>query len=191
MGSHKAPSWCLWWYPLIRWRGRSIYCLQGWSSCALHIQRDSYSSWNQYYPNTNAVATKLSSFSSNRSLLKQQLLDYGKVCVKAGYEYFHQKFDVDLKQAVSVFKQAVSVFKQARFFNPAKIGELKPSCADTDDLKAIPGLRSGAMDHFPVTSHIHVTLIITRWIMPGGASTRCQMYYVLWGKPNQRTHFCV
>jgi len=82
--------------------------------------------------------------------------------VKAGYEYFHQKFDVDLKQAVSVFKQA-------RFFNPVKTGELKPSCADTDDLKAIPGLRSGAMDHFPVTSHIHVTLIITRWIMPGEA----------------------
>ena len=32
---------------------------------------------NQYYPNTNAVATKLS---SNRPTLKQQLLDYGKVC---------------------------------------------------------------------------------------------------------------
>jgi len=93
---------------------------------------------NQYYPNTNAVATKLSSFSSNQSVLKQQLLDYGKVCVKAAYEYFHQKFDVDLKQAVSVFKQA-------RFFNPAKIGELKPSCADIDDLKAIPGLHSGAI----------------------------------------------
>jgi len=100
--------------------------------------------------------------------------------VKAGYEYFHQKFDVDLKQAVSVFKQAVSVFKQARFFNPAKIGELKPSCADTDDLKAIPGLRSGAMDHFPVMSHIRISLIITRWIMPGGGqahTVKCIMFY--------------
>ena len=58
--------------------------------------------------------------------------------MRAAYEYFHQKLDVDLKQAVSVFKQA-------RFFNPAKIGELKPSCADIDDLKAIPGLRSGAI----------------------------------------------
>ena len=58
--------------------------------------------------------------------------------MRAAYEYFHQKLDVDLKQAVSVFKQA-------RFFNPAKIGELKPSCADIDDLKASPGLRSGAI----------------------------------------------
>jgi len=58
--------------------------------------------------------------------------------VKAAYDYFHQKFDVDLKQAVLVFKQA-------RFFNPAKIGELKHSCTDIDDLKAIPGLRSGAI----------------------------------------------
>ena len=66
---------------------------------------------HQYYPNTNAVATKLS---SNRSDLKQQLLDYGKVCVQAAYEYFHQKFNIDLKEAVSIFKQA-------RFFDPAKI----------------------------------------------------------------------
>ena len=58
---------------------------------------------HQCYPNTNAVATKLS---SNRSDLKQQLLDYGKVCVQAAYEYFHQKFDIDLKEAVSIFKQA-------------------------------------------------------------------------------------
>ena len=90
---------------------------------------------NQYYPNTNAVATKLS---SNRPTLKQQLLDYGKVCVKAAYEYFHQKFDINLKEAVSIFKQA-------RFFDPAKIGELKPSCSDIDDLKAILGLRSGSL----------------------------------------------
>jgi len=48
-----------------------------------------------------------------------------------------------------------------------------------------------AMDHFPVTSRIRGSLIITPWIMPGGGSTRYQMYYVLWGKPNQRTHFCV
>ena len=83
----------------------------------------------QYYPNTNAVATKLS---SSRSNLKQQLLDYGKVCVQAAYNYFHQKFDVDLKEAVSIFKQA-------------KIGELKPTCSDIDDLKAIPCLRSSEL----------------------------------------------
>ena len=42
-------------------------------------------------------------------------------------------------------KQAVEIFKLARFFDSAKIGELKPSCADIDNLKAIPGLRSGAI----------------------------------------------
>ena len=88
-----------------------------------------------FHTNTNAVATKLS---SNRSGLKQQLLDYGKVCVQAAYEYFHQKFDIDMKEAVSIFRQA-------RYFDPAKIGELKPSCSDIDDLKAIPCLRSSAL----------------------------------------------
>ena len=90
---------------------------------------------HQYYPNTNAVATKLS---ANRSNLKQQLLDYGKVCVQAAYDYFHQKFDINLKEAVSIFKHA-------RYFDPAKIGELKPSCSDIDGLKAIPCLRSSTL----------------------------------------------
>ena len=81
---------------------------------------------HQYYPNTNAVATKLS---ANRSNLKQQLLDYGKVCVQAAYDYFHQKFDIDLKEAVSIFKHT-------RYFYPAKIGELNPSCSDIDGLKS-------------------------------------------------------
>lgn len=47
---------------------------------------------HQYYPNTNAVATKLS---SNRSNFKQQLLYYGK-CVQAAYEYFNQKFYIEV-----------------------------------------------------------------------------------------------
>ena len=46
------------------------------------------------------------------------------------------------------------------------------------------------MDHFPLTSRIRGSLIITPWIMPGG-STRCQIYCVLWEKPNQRKHSSV
>ena len=58
--------------------------------------------------------------------------------MQAAYEYFHQKFDIDLKEAVSIFKQAC-------FFDPAKIGELKLSCSDIDDLKAISCLHSSAL----------------------------------------------
>ena len=83
----------------------------------------------QCYRNTNAVTTKLS---SNRSNLKQQLPDYGKGCVQAANDYFNQKFDHDLK--------VVSIFEQASFLDPAKIGEVKPTCSDIDDLKAIPCL---------------------------------------------------
>ena len=49
---------------------------------------------SQYYPNTNAVANKLSSDPT-----RQQLIEYGKACVKTSYEYFHQKFQNDLKTA--------------------------------------------------------------------------------------------
>ena len=87
---------------------------------------------NEHYPNTNAVAIKLS---SDRNPQRQQLLDYAKVCVRPAYKYFHQKFDNDLKMAVSIFKYA-------RFFDPGKICELKSSCADVDNLQVIPDLNS-------------------------------------------------
>ena len=60
---------------------------------------------NAHYPNTNAVATKLS---SGRPVLKQQLTDYAILCVKPAFEYFNSKFDDDgdLKRAVSIFKYA-------------------------------------------------------------------------------------
>lgn len=89
---------------------------------------------NEHYPNTNAIATKLSSTSTQ----KQQLIHYGKTCVKPAYDYFQQKFDNDLKVAVSIFKYA-------RYFDPGKIGELKPSSSDVDNLRVIPGLSSGAV----------------------------------------------
>ena len=38
---------------------------------------------SQYYPNTNAVANKLSPDPTR----KQQLIEYGKACVKPAYEY--------------------------------------------------------------------------------------------------------
>ena len=86
---------------------------------------------NEHYPNMNAVAAKLSSNDSQ----KQHLLAYGKECVKPASDYFYRKFDEDLKVAVSIFKCA-------RYFDPGKIVELKPSCSDIDDLRVIPDLNS-------------------------------------------------
>ena len=40
---------------------------------------------------------------------------------------------------------AVSIFKYARYFDPAKIGELKPSSSDVDNLLVIPGLSCGTV----------------------------------------------
>lgn len=90
---------------------------------------------NEHYPNTYAVATKLS---SNRSTQKQRLLDYRKTCVKLACDYFQQEFDNDLKVAVSIFNYAC-------YFDPGKIGELKPSCSDIDNLLVILDLSYGAV----------------------------------------------
>ena len=86
---------------------------------------------NEHYPNMNSVAAKLSSNDSQ----KQHLLAYGKGCVKPASDYFYRKFDKDLKVAVSIFKCA-------RYFDPGKFVELKPSCSDIDDLRVIPDLNS-------------------------------------------------
>ena len=57
---------------------------------------------------------------------RNSLLITGKR-VKPAYDYFQQKFDNDLKVAVSIFKYA-------RYFDPGKIGELKPFSSDVDNL---------------------------------------------------------
>ena len=53
---------------------------------------------------------------------------------KPAYSYFKQKFEVELKPIVEVFEYA-------RFFDPAKVNELKPSSSDIDHLKVFPFLK--------------------------------------------------
>lgn len=90
----------------------------------------------QHFPNTIAIATKLS---SNVSARKQQLINYATECVKPAITYFKQKFECDLKPIVTAFKYA-------RYFDPTKITELKPCSADVDNLKAFPFLSDRIQD---------------------------------------------
>ena len=71
------------------------------------------------------------------------LLDYAENCVKPAYNYFKQKFEVKLKPLVEIFKYA-------RFFDPAKVGELKPSSSDIDNLKVFPFLKGQARRELPL-----------------------------------------
>ena len=77
-----------------------------------------------FYPNTDAVARKLSSNPGRN----QMLTAYAKTCVQPAYDYFEEKFSNDLTVTLSAFKYAC-------YFDPVKIGELKPSAADLDNLK--------------------------------------------------------
>ena len=85
-----------------------------------------------YYPNVNALASQLSEGVPSR---KQQLLSYAEQCVTPAYTYFRDKFENDLKPIVDAFKAA-------RFFNPSKMNELKPTAANIDALKSFPFLNS-------------------------------------------------
>ena len=77
-----------------------------------------------FYPNTDAVARKLSSNPGQN----QMLTAYAKTCVQPAYDYFEEKFSNDLAVTLSASKYAC-------YFDPVKIGELKPSAADLDKLK--------------------------------------------------------
>ena len=55
--------------------------------------------------------------------------------MQPAYDYFHLKFNNDLKPVLDAFKAA-------RLFSPSKFHELKPSAADIDCLKAFPFLNS-------------------------------------------------
>ena len=92
---------------------------------------------NAYYPNTNAVATKLS---SGRTTYKQQLIDYAIMCTKPAYDYFQRKFSDD-----DNLSRAVSLFKYARYFDPVKVVELRPSSSDIDNLRVFPMLNNDAV----------------------------------------------
>ena len=85
-----------------------------------------------YYPNVNAIARELSQGVVSH---EQQLLSYAEHCVTPAYTYFKNKFGSDLKPIVDAFKAA-------RFFNPYKMNELKPTAPDIDTLKAFPFLNS-------------------------------------------------
>ena len=60
---------------------------------------------------------------------------YSKACVQPVYDYFHLKFNNDLKPVLNAFKPA-------RLFSPSKFHKLKPSAADIDCHKAFPFLDS-------------------------------------------------
>ena len=87
------------------------------------------------YPNVNAVAKNLAGGSSSRV---QQLIAYVKSCVQPAYKYFEENFGTDLKLAVFVFKCA-------RYFDPTKINELKPSMGDLDELQLLPFFSTSAI----------------------------------------------
>lgn len=79
------------------------------------------------YPNSRAVAEKFSGGDPN---VNQQLSQYYSSCIVNAIRYFRDKFDNNLKLAMSAFKSA-------RYFDPAKASELKPSCNDIDNLKQL------------------------------------------------------
>ena len=89
-----------------------------------------------YYPNVNALARELSQGVLSR---EQQLLAYARECVTPAYTYFKEKFENDLKPVLDAFKAA-------RFFNPSKVNELKPTATDIDSLESFPFLKQQLSD---------------------------------------------
>ena len=65
----------------------------------------------------------------------QQLIDYAKSCIQPAYDYFNSRFDGELKIPVLAFKAA-------RYFDPSKINELKPTLSDIDSLKVLPLIKN-------------------------------------------------
>ena len=86
----------------------------------------------QHHPNVVAVAKAEAKGNARH---KQQLIAYSKACVQSAYNYFHLKFNNDLKPVLDAFEAA-------RLFSPFKFHELKPSAADIGCLKAFPFLNS-------------------------------------------------
>ena len=86
----------------------------------------------QHYLKVTAVAK---TEAKGNATHEKQLLNYSRVCVQPAYDYFHLKFNNDLKPVFDAFKAA-------RLFSPSKFHELKPSAADIDCLKAFSFLNS-------------------------------------------------
>ena len=56
-------------------------------------------------------------------------MDYAKACIQPGYDYFHQKFELELRPVVDAFKSA-------RLFIPTKVNDIKPDTSSVDTLRA-------------------------------------------------------
>ena len=82
---------------------------------------------NQHYPNVVAV---VKAEAKRNATHQQQLINNSKASVQPVYDYFHLKFNNDLKPEFA--------FKAARLFSPSKFLELKPNAADIDCLNSIP-----------------------------------------------------
>ena len=85
---------------------------------------------DQHYPNVVAV---VKAEAKGNATHEQQLINYSNACVQPLYDYFHLKFNNDLKPVLDAFKAA-------RLFSPSKFHELKPGAADIDCLEAFPFL---------------------------------------------------
>ncbi len=77
-----------------------------------------------HLPNTLAVVKRLAS----PPMSEQSLVDYAKACIQPGYDYFHLKFDSDLRTVVDAFKSA-------RLFLPTKVNDLKLDASTDDSLR--------------------------------------------------------
>ena len=119
---------------------RATYYLEGDGplifTCYNKIQELKAGITTAYYPSTNAVIKKIAS--GNESVEKQ-LIDYAKACAQPAYDYFHCKFDVDLKETLLVFKAS-------RYFDPLQLIELQPTCCDIDELRVLKFLNSKTID---------------------------------------------
>ena len=131
-------------------------------SCYERIQALRVSVSTAYYPNTSAVINKVA---HGNPVLHQQFRDYAEQCVKPGHDYFESKFQGDLKQAVQLFKAA-------RYFDPCKAIELKPTCCDLDALRAFPcldedaiidGLKSELPQYMASSEDVSPTVSRTDW----------------------------
>ena len=107
----------------------------------------------------------IDSLAKGNATVQQQFIHYAKQCVKPGYDYFESKFEGDLKPAVLLFKAA-------RYFDPCKAVELKPTCCDLDSLRAFPcldedsiidGLKSELPEYMAKAEDVAPTISRTDW----------------------------
>ena len=92
------------------------------------------------FPNLVAVATNICCTTTDHSdhSAVQQLINYGKLCIKPGFNYFVDKFQGELSSSVEIFKVA-------QLFIPSKISELVLLSDDLDQLKVIPFLKENVL----------------------------------------------